>query len=284
MLTTTMTLRIDAHQHYWKLSRGDYDWMRASDLQPLRRDFLPEHLLPELISHRIDKTVLVQAAPTVQESDFLLGLAEHESSVFGVVGWIDCEAPDFAQQLGQRNRRPEWLGIRPMLQDISDDRYLLRPKVLESLNVLGSSGGRLDLLVTSRHLTVVDQVLRLLPGLPAVVDHCAKPNLRKKRVSDWRLGLERVAAHSNVYCKLSGLVTEASLEFSAEDLAPEVEYVWSLFGPDRLMFGSDWPVCTLVTNYDRVVALVYEILGSRLSGAAEANLFGHNALRFYGRD
>jgi len=284
MVTTTMTPRIDAHQHYWKLSRGDYDWMQAPDLQPLRRDFLPEHLLPELNSQRIDKTVLVQAAPTVQESDFLLELAERESSVLGVVGWIDCEAPDFERQLSQRNRRPAWLGIRPMLQDISDDHYLLRPTVLESLNVLGSSGGRLDLLVTSRHLATVDQALCLVPGLPAVVDHCAKPDLRKKDLSDWCLGLERVAAHPQVYCKLSGLVTEAPPGFSAVELAPAVEFVWSLFGPDRLMFGSDWPVCTLAASYDRVATLLYEILGSRLSGAAEANLFGRNALRFYGRD
>jgi L-fuconolactonase len=275
-------MRIDAHQHYWKIERGDYDWMSAPGARPLRRDYLPRDLAPLLASQRIDRTIVVQAAATLAETDFLLGLAEGESSVAGVVGWLDIEAPDFASVLGRYASHPAFLGIRPMLQDLPDDRFLVRPRVLENLSELARSGRKLDLLVLPRHLPVVIEALEALPELRAVVDHCAKPDLRSGSLADWREGIARVAEHPNVLCKLSGLVTEAPPGAGSAVLAPAVEHVLSVFGEDRLLFGSDWPVCTLAVSYDRVVSVLAEVLGERLRGDFERKLFGENAARFYG--
>jgi L-fuconolactonase len=275
-------MRIDAHQHYWKIERGDYDWMSAPAVASIRRDFLPGDLAPALEKYRIDRTVVVQAAATVAETEFLLDLAAENPSIAGVVGWLDVEAPDFASALARYERQPSFLGIRPMLQDLPDDRFLVRPRVLENLGVLARSGRRLDLLVLPRHLPVVVEALERLPDLHAVVDHCAKPDLRSGALDDWRHGIARVAEHPNVACKLSGFVTEAPPGADAALIAPAVEHVLSAFGPNRLLFGSDWPVCTLAASYDRVVEVLSEILGARLDSAFEQKLFGANAARFYG--
>src|SRR5688572_22207399 len=185
-------MRIDAHQHYWKIERGDYDWMSAPAVASIRRDFLPGDLAPALEKHRIDRTVVVQAAATVAETDFLLELAAEHPSIAGVVGWLDVEVPDFESALGRYERRRSFLGIRPMLQDIPDDRFLVRPRVLENLGLLARSGRRLDLLVLPRHLPVVIEALERLPNLHAVIDHCAKPDLRSGALDDWREGIARV--------------------------------------------------------------------------------------------
>ena len=275
-------MRVDAHQHYWKIERGDYEWMAAPTVAALRRDFLPEDLAPELARHRIDETVVVQAAATTAETDFLLGLADRHASIAGVVGWLDLESATFARDLERFASRPKLLGVRPMLQDLPDDRYLVRPRVMASLRELVQANKTLDLLIHPRHLPVVVEALPLLPNLRAVVDHCAKPDLRTSDLDGWRAGLALVAAHPNVSCKLSGLVTEAAPGCGARDLAPAVEHALSVFGPERVLFGSDWPVCTLAASYDRVVALLEEILGERLTPDFEEKLFGENAARFYG--
>ena len=275
-------MRIDAHQHYWKLERGDYDWMSAPAVAPIRRDFLPRDLAPELEKHRIDRTVVVQAAATAAETDFLLGLASEHSSIAGIVGWLDVEAGDFPEALARYARRPKFFGIRPMLQDIPDDRFLVRPRVIENLRELARVGRTLDLLVLPRHLPVVLTALGELAGIRAVVDHCAKPDLRAGSLDAWRAGIARIAEHPNVFCKLSGLVTEAPAGASASDLAPAVEHVLAAFGQDRVLFGSDWPVCTLAASYDRVVDALVEVLGAGLTPDFERKLFGENAARFYG--
>jgi L-fuconolactonase len=275
-------MRIDAHQHYWKIDRGDYDWMAAPAVAPIRRDFLPGDLAPHLQKHSIDRSIVVQAAPTIAETNFLLGLASESPSIAGVVGWLDIEAPDFERALAHYSQWNAFRGIRPMLQDLADDRFLLRPRVLEGLRALAASGRTLDLLVLTRHLPVVLEALPLVPGLRAVVDHCAKPDLKTGSLDAWRASIARVAEYPNVVCKLSGLVTEAHPGFGAKDLAPAVEHVLHVFGPDRLLFGSDWPVCTLAASYDRVMGVLYEILGDGLDATFEQKLFGENAGRFYG--
>lgn len=274
-------MRIDAHQHYWKIERGDYDWMSAPAVAPIRKDFLPPDLAPELDRHRIDRTVVVQAAATTAETDFLLGLAKEFPSIAGVVGWLDVEASDFGATLARYAEEPAFLGVRPMLQDLSDDGFLLRPRVLESLRELARAGRTLDLLVLPRHLPIVVRALEALPELRAVVDHCAKPALRSSSLDAWRDGIAHVASHPNVVCKLSGLVTEAPAGAGPTALAPAVEHVLSVFGPDRLLFGSDWPVCTLAASYDRVVGILGEVLGARLDDTFEGKLFGENAESFY---
>lgn len=275
-------MRIDAHQHYWKVQRGDYDWMSAPAVAAIRRDFLPADLAPELARHRVDRTVVVQAAATVAETEYLLTLAASEPSIAGVVGWLDVDAPDFPAELARFEGRQELLGIRPMLQDLPDDRFLVRPRVLDHLRLLARAGKRLDLLVLPRHLPVVVEALERVPELRAVVDHCAKPDLRSGAQGPWREDLARVAEHPNVTCKLSGLVTEAPPGAANAVFAPVVEHVLAVFGPDRVLFGSDWPVCTLSASYTRVVSVLGEILDGRIDDEFERALFGENAVRFYG--
>jgi L-fuconolactonase len=169
-----------------------------------------------------------------------------------------------------------------MLQDLPDDRFLLRPRVRENLGELARSGRTLDLLILPRHLPVAAAALSDLPELRAVVDHCAKPDLRGGSLDEWRSGIARLAEFPNVACKLSGLVTEAPPGSAAGVFAPVIEHVLEAFGPERLLFGSDWPVCTLAASYDRVLEVLREVLGGRLAGDLERKLFGENAIQFYG--
>lgn len=275
-------MRIDAHQHYWKPSRGDYGWLEAPESRELCRDYLPADLEPWLSRHRIDRTIVVQAAATSAETDFLLELAGRHERIAGVVGWLDLTASDFPEQLARYCRHPKFLGIRPMLQDLPDDDFILQTRVLENLAELARSGRTLDVLVRPRHLPYVVRMLDLVPELAAVIDHAAKPRPRDQPLDGWRAWLSELARRPRVTCKLSGLVTEVGPDFGAEDLRPVVEHVFSEFGCERLLFGSDWPVCTLVATYDQVVQVLYDVLGERLSGAAEAALFGASARRFYG--
>jgi L-fuconolactonase len=273
-------MRVDAHQHYWKVERGDYEWMASPGAARMRRDYEPSELAPHLEKHRFDGSIAVQAAATTAETDFLLELAGANSTILGVVGWLDLESPTFPSELQRYLERPKFLGIRPMLQDLPDDRYLLRPRVLENLSALAAADRSLDLLITPRHLPHAAQALVELPAFRVVVDHCAKPNLREGTLASWKLGLERLAKCSNVTCKLSGLVTEAERP-DREAVAPAIEHALATFGEDRLLFGSDWPVCTLAASYDRVIELVHEVLGARLTPEFERKLFGDNARAFY---
>jgi L-fuconolactonase len=274
-------MRIDAHQHFWKIVRGDYFWM-GPHVGAIWRDFLPDDLAPILQQQGIDATIVVQAAPTVAESEFLLGLAERHASIVGVVGWLDLEHDGFEQTLTRLRSRPKFVGVRPMLQDIAEDDWIVRPRVLDSLQVLAERGVTLDFLVLPRHLPYVRRALEAVPQLRAVVDHCAKPPLRSGKLDAWREQLAQVAEHPGAFCKISGLVSEADpLNWRPSDLAPAIEHALSVFGEDRVVFGSDWPVCTLAASYERVVSALLEVLGGRLTPALDAKLFGENARRLY---
>ena len=274
-------MRIDAHQHFWKIVRGDYFWM-GPHVGSIWRDFLPDDLAPILEQQGIDATVVVQAAPTVDETEFLLGLAERDARIAGVVGWLDLEHDGLEQMLARLGSRPKFVGVRPMLQDIAEDDWIVRPRVLDSLRMLAERGLALDFLVLPRHLPYVSRVLEAVPQLRSVVDHCAKPPLRGENLGPWREQLAEVAAHPAVFCKISGLVTEADpVKWRPSDLAPAIEHVLSVFGENRVVFGSDWPVCTLSASYERVVSAFLEVLGGRLTPALDAKLFGDNARRLY---
>ncbi|MGH9617088.1 MAG: amidohydrolase family protein [Acidobacteriaceae bacterium] len=274
-------MRIDSHQHYWKVERGDYFWMSPQNAI-LYRDYLPCDLLPHLERHGIEKTVLVQAAQTVDETDFLLDLAAENSSIGGVVGWLDMESPTFPKQFAQYRKHTKFIGIRPMLQDLPDDEWILRPKVLESLRTIAEADFAFDFVTYSRHLPFVLRALDLVPGLRAVMDHISKPSIRTHTLEPWKSLLAEIAQHENVYCKLSGIVTEADhVGWSVDDLRPYVEHAWNCFGVDRVMFGSDWPVCLQAGTYDRVIAVLNEILAPNLDPNTEEKIFGVNAWRFY---
>jgi L-fuconolactonase len=274
-------MRIDSHQHFWKAARGDYHWM-SPKVAVLCRDYLAEDLRPWLAKNKIDKTILVQAAQTRAETDFLLDLAQHSDFVAGVIGWLDMDSPHFASELKLYCNKPKFLGIRPMLQDLEQDDWILRPRVMESLKLVAERGIPFEFLTYTRHLPHVLKVLDAVPTLHAVVDHVSKPEIKNRKLDPWRSLMSEVAQHPNIYCKLSGMVTEANHEdWTPEDLRPYVEHVVKSFGFNRVMFGSDWPVCLLAGTYDHVIGALQTILQPHLSKQHEADVFGGNAARFY---
>lgn len=277
-------MRIDSHQHYWKVERGDYHWMTPS-VPVLCRDYLPADLRPSLIEHNIEKTILVQAAQTVAETDFLLELAANDDSIAGVVGWLDMEDAEFPRVFERYIRNPKFIGLRPMLQDIPDDRWILSPEVLASLRVVAEATFPFEFLTYSRHLPFVNQVLKSFPNLRAAIDHISKPEIRAHKMEPWRSCIAQLAQHPNLYCKLSGMITEADHErWTPDDLRPYIDHVVQCFGWDRIMFGSDWPVCLCAGSYSRVIGVLREVLSSRLNDETESKLFGGNAVRFYKLD
>ena len=272
---------IDAHQHFWRIARGDYGWM-TDQVAPIRRDILPADLEPLARTAGVTGTVLVQAAPTLDETRFLLALADRSPMIRGVVGWIDLTG-DVAAQLS-RIAHPALRGIRPMLQDIDDTRWILQDGVIDALRQVAGAGLRLDALITPRHLLVVEELARRVPSLPIVIDHCAKPVFDGTDPGpDWRRGIDALAAHPQVFCKLSGLANEFGPGWSADTLRPVFDHVLQAFGPERLMWGSDWPVLELAGTYADWLQ-VAQILCAALSDADRAQVFGQTAIRFYDLD
>jgi len=277
-------MRIDAHQHFWLLERGDYGWLTPS-LTKLYRDFLPGDLEPELQKAGMDRTVLVQAAPTVAETEYMLSLCEESPRIAGVVGWLDFEADDFEEQFLRLRENPYFVGLRPMLQDLEDDRWILRPKVISALRILEKHGFPLDILIFPRHLPVIRELMDIVPNLRGVIDHLAKPYIKDGIFQPWAEQIAELAKYPNLYCKLSGMVTEADHEgwrSNPAQFAPYVRHVVSSFGYDRIMFGSDWPVCLLAASYAEVVSLLESSLPEDMTDEQRRLLFGGNAARFYG--
>ena len=276
---------IDAHHHFWRIARGDYGWMSPAMGLPLYRDHGPEDLGPLLEVAGVDRTVLVQAAETEAETAFLLDLADRTPFVAGVVGWLDLEDAHFAARLDLAMRRPRLKGLRPMLQDMEDDAWLLRPAVLASLRVMADRDLPLDLLVRPRHLPVVARMLDLVPDLRTVVDHIAKPAIAARSFDGWAADMARIASVPSVHCKLSGMITEADHgTWTPADLAPYVHHVLDHFGPGRSMYGSDWPVCLLAGTYGDTGDALRTALGPRVPQAGLEAIFGGTAARFYGLD
>jgi L-fuconolactonase len=248
----------------------------------LYRDYLPADLRPLLIQHGIQKTVLVQAAQTLAETDFLLELAAEDDSIVGVVGWLDMESPAFPHQFEHYRNSAKFIGIRPMLQDIPDDQWILRPQVLASLRLIAEADFPFDFLTYPRHLPFVLQVLESVPGLRAVIDHISKPDIRAATLEPWEYLMAQASRFENLYCKLSGMITEADhRHWSANDLRPYVEHVVKCFGTDRIMFGSDWPVCLLAGSYGQVITVLRDLLSPILNEDTDRKIFGANAARFY---
>ena len=270
---------IDAHQHFWRISRGDYGWMDDS-VAPIRRDILPADLEPLAVAGGVGGTVLVQAAPTLAETRFLLELADSSPLVQGVVGWIDLEA-DVDRQLAEI-AHPALRGIRPMLQDIEDTGWVLQETVVAALRKVAAAGLRLDALITPRHLPMIAELAALVPTLPIVIDHCAKPVFTGTDPGeDWRRGMSTLAARPGLCCKLSGLANEFGPGWSAGTLRPVFDHVLSAFGPERLMWGSDWPVLELAGTYGDWLE-VAQHLTAELTPEDRAKIFGGTARRFYG--
>jgi L-fuconolactonase len=274
-----MSMRIDAHQHFWRLARGDYGWLTPA-LAPIYRDFLPADLAPLLAATGIEQTILVQAAPTPAETDFLLALAEQTPWVAGVVGWVDMADSRAADRIAALAENPLLVGLRPMVQDIADDDWLARAELAPAFHALIAHDLVFDALVLPRHLARLKTVLDRHPRLAVVVDHAAKPDIAHRRYGSWRAELAAVAAHPTTTCKLSGLVTEAGSGWSVAALRPVADHVLECFGPARVLWGSDWPVVTLAAGYRSWFDAAGE-LTTHLDAARRAAVFGGNARRVY---
>jgi len=272
-------MRIDAHQHFWSLARGDYGWLTPA-LGPIHRDFGPVDLAPLLARHAIISTILVQAAPTEAETAFLLDIAAKTPFVAGVVGWADFDAPDIAERIAALAGDPLLVGLRPMVQDIADDDWLARPALAPAFEAMAAHHLVFDALLKPRHIAPMLTVLKRHPDLACVIDHGAKPDLLTGDLAGWRDGMAALAAHPGLTCKLSGLVTEAGPDWTPETLRPVVEHLLATFGPERLIFGSDWPVVTLRASYAQWLATA-EILLADLTEAQRAAVFGGNAAKLY---
>jgi L-fuconolactonase len=271
--------RIDAHQHFWRIARGDYGWL-TPHLSSLYRDFEPADLAPLLVRHAIDRTILVQAAPTLEETRFLLDIARATPFVAGVVGWTDFEAVNAAETIGDLAAEPLLVGLRPMVQDIADDDWLTHAQLAAAFDAMAGHGLVLDALVMPRHLPRLMVVIERHPELTIVVDHGAKPAIGERHLDPWRAHIRAVASHPAAHVKLSGLVTEAGAQWSVDGLRPYVDHLLECFGPSRLLWGSDWPVVELAGGYTRWFEATEALLRG-VSDDARGSIFGGNAARVY---
>ncbi|MBK3563867.1 amidohydrolase [Streptomyces sp. MBT62] len=276
---------IDAHHHVWDLSVRDQDWITGPELAPLRRDFTLADLEPEARAAGVSATVLVQTLDVPQETPEFLASAEDSDLVVGVVGWTDLTSPDVARTLAALREGAggeHLVGIRHQVQGEADPRWLLRPDVLRGLAAVAEAGLVYDLVVRPHQLAAAHEAARLLPDLTFVLDHAGKPPIATGELRPWADVVRLLAALPNTVCKLSGLVTEADWDrWSVEDLRPYADTVLDAFGPRRLMFGSDWPVCRLAATYAEVISVTRE-LTSALQPAERHEVFTGTALRTYG--
>lgn len=273
-------MKIDAHQHFWKVDRGDYGWL-TPDVGPIYRDFGPEDLAPMLDAAGIDGTVLVQAAPTVDETMFMLSLADAHGFVKGVVGWVDFESADAPADIERLARHSALVGLRPMIQDIPDPDWMLRDDLAGAFETLNARDLVFDALVLPHHLKTLAVLIERYDSMKVVADHGAKPRIAEGGFSGWAEDMARLAENPNVYCKLSGLVTEAARDWTVEDLRPYTDHLIEIFGPDRLVWGSDWPVCTLAASYEAWLEATAQLIGGLGTGDREL-IMGGNARRLYG--
>lgn len=275
---------VDAHHHLWDVTRRDYPWM-TDEVASLRRTYSINDLAPELAAHGVSQTVVVQATSSTEETEELLDIAGESDVVAGVVGWVDLRDPGAADVLAHLRDRPggdHLVGIRHQVHDEPDPEWLLRDDVIRGLNAVAGAGLVYDLLVRERELSAARTALADLPELRVVLDHAAKPQIATRRWEPWASRLAALARLPNVSCKLSGLVTEADWHsWQPADLKPYVDWAVQCFGPSRLLFGSDWPVCLLAAPYDGVVDALESAL-DMLDPTERSAVFAGNARRIYG--
>ncbi len=274
---------IDAHHHFWDTERANYPWM-TDEVAPIRRPFGPQDLRPLLQRCNVAGTVLVQARSDLEETEWFLDIAEDVDFVWGVVGWVDLAAPGVGDELSALQERGDGralVGVRHQAHDEPDERWLVRPEVLRGLAAVGDAGLAYDLLVRTRELPAAVDAARSLPDVRFVVDHLAKPPIATGETEAWARAMAPLAELDNVYCKLSGMITEADWRaWTPEHLRPYVDRVLHMFGSERVMFGSDWPVCLLAGSYEEGLAALDACLGE-LDAATRDKIFRRNAQAFY---
>jgi len=276
------TPKLDAHQHFWQLSQPfDYRWLDDPKLARIRRDFLPGDLMPHLEARGITGSIFVQTQHDLAENLWVLEMAWHHDFLKGVVGWVDLASPDCAEQVARMRENDRFVGVRHVVQDEPDDDFLVRPEILRGLAALETAGVPFDVLIYVKHLHHVPALARLMPQLKMVIDHLAKPDIAHGGFAAWRDRFAACGAFPNVYCKLSGMVTEADWSaWKPADLKPFIDVALRAFGPQRLMYGSDWPVCELAATYEQV----HDSLESNLAGLSQVErtaIFSSTARSFY---
>ena len=273
-------MHIDAHQHFWIYNPAEYEWIDDS-MAAIRRDFLPEDLEPQLERNEFQGSIAIQARQTLEETRWLLELADRSSKILGVVGWVDLRSPDMRSQLREFTRNSKLVGIRHIVQSEPDDRFLLRQDFLRGIDLLEEFDLAYDILIYTKHLAVAAEFVERFPKHRFVLDHLAKPSIKIQEIELWAAGIRRLAAFPNVFCKLSGLVTEADWQgWKPEDITPYLDIAFATFGASRLMIGSDWPVCLVAGSYSRTLDVVKKYLQGHPAETRDAVL-GGNAHRFW---
>jgi L-fuconolactonase len=273
-------MRIDAHQHFWRYSPAQYPWIGES-MASLRRDFLPGDLAPLLRASGFDASIAVQASQSLDDTRFLLSLADDHPLIAGVVGWVDLSADDVREELATCAAHSKLVGVRHIVHDEPDDRFLLREDFCRGIAQLAEFDLTYDILIFPRHLPVAIEFVSRFPSQRFVLDHLAKPQIRSGEIRTWAQGLRELAQHPNLWAKLSGLVTEASwTDWTVAQIRPYLDVAFECFGADRLMIGSDWPVCTVAADFGQTMNVVIEYLDGRSAAEREAVL-GGTAARFW---
>lgn len=273
-------MRIDAHQHFWIYNSQEYDWIDES-MKVIRRNFLPEDLEPELQGNDFQGSIAVQARQTLDETRWLLELADRSPQILGVVGWVDLRSRDARSQLNEFSKYPKLVGVRHIVQSEPDDRFLLDPDFLRGIAMLEEFDLAYDILIYTKHLPVAAEFVKRFPRQRFVLDHMAKPPIKAREVEEWATGMRRLAGFPNVFCKISGLVTEADWQrWTPDHINPYLDVAFECFGPSRLMIGSDWPVCLVASSYGGTMDIVKRYLQRHSAEAREAVL-GGNAQRFW---
>ena len=273
-------MHIDAHQHFWRYERREYGWIDDS-MAALRRDFLPADLKPELERSGFQGCVAVQARQTLEETRWLLELAEHAPFILGVVGWVDLRSPRLRFELESFARHSKLVGVRHIVQGEPDDRFLLQPDFLRGIATLEEFDLAYDILIYPRHLPVATEFVARFPRQRLVLDHLAKPPIKSRAVDSWAREIQELASFPNLFCKVSGLVTEADWQsWKPEDMGPYLDVAFECFGPSRLMIGSDWPVCTVAAPYSQVMDVVKNYIDKYAAEERNAVL-GGNAAKFW---
>jgi L-fuconolactonase len=272
-------MKLDAHQHFWRYSASEYPWIPKGSL--LEGDWLPKDLAGLQTPLGFQGSVAVQARQTLEETRWLLALADQHPEIRGVVGWVDLRSSELPAQLRELSAHPRFVGVRHVVQDEPDDRFLLGADFVRGLAQLRAFDLTYDLLIFPKQLPAAREVVARFPEQPFVLDHAAKPAIKARTLEPWATEIRALARHPNVYCKLSGLVTEADhAQWQGDDLRPHLEVVLDAFGPARLMIGSDWPVCLLAGSFERTMNAVMH-WAEQLSSADQAGILGDNCARFY---
>jgi len=273
-------MKIDSHQHFWSYNSNEYGWI-SNDMEILQKDYLPDHLKTELSSTGFDGSVAVQARQSLAETQWLLNLADQHSFIKGVIGWVDLCSPDVEEHLIQFSGNPKLVGIRHVIHDEQDENFMLRKSFMRGIAYLKKFGLTYDILVFPRHLSNTIQLVSQFPEQVFILDHIAKPSIKDKKISPWKEHIEKLARFRNVYCKLSGMVTEANVKnWQQEELIPYLNIVFDAFGTNRLLIGSDWPVCRLAGSYKQIMQVVLDYIIS-FPEQDKKNILGENAIKAY---